>query len=70
MLTAEIKEEEQCKMEKMYRVLLANHSEDFSSKLAGVLKKSDRYAVVGTANDGVRAIELLHQVRQIGRAHV
>ena len=50
-------------MEKMYRVMLANHSEDFSSKLAGVLKKSDRYAVVGTANDGVRAIELLHQVR-------
>ena len=50
-------------MEKMYRVLLANHSEEFSAKLASVLKQSDRYAVVGTANDGVRAIDLLRQVR-------
>lgn len=50
-------------MEKMYRVLLANHSEEFSAGLASVLKQSDRYAVVGTANDGARAIELLRQVR-------
>ena len=50
-------------MEKMYRVLLANHSESFSTSLAGILKQSDRYAVVGTANDGARAIELLRQVR-------
>lgn len=50
-------------MEKMYRVLLANNSEEFTTKLAGILKQSDRYAVVGTANDGTRAIELLRQVR-------
>ena len=50
-------------MEKMYRVLLANNSEEFSNKLASVLKQSDRYAVVGAANDGARAIDLLRQVR-------
>ncbi len=48
-------------MEKMYRVLLANSSEDFSTKLAATLKQSDRYAVVGIANDGVRAIDLLRE---------
>ncbi|MBQ3216366.1 MAG: sporulation transcription factor Spo0A [Oscillospiraceae bacterium] len=48
-------------MEKMYRVLLANSSEDFSTKLAATLKQSDRYAVVATANDGLRAVELLRQ---------
>lgn len=46
-------------MEKMYRVLLANSSEDFSNKLGSILQNSDRYTVVGTANDGLRAIELL-----------
>ena len=50
-------------MEKMYRVLLANSSEDFSTKLAATLKQSDRYAVVATANDGVKAIELLREVK-------
>ena len=50
-------------MEKLYRVLLANSSEDFSSKLAAVLKQSERYAVVGTANDGARAIDLLREVK-------
>ncbi len=50
-------------MEKMYRVLLANSSEDFSTMLAATLKQSDRYAVVGAANDGVRAIDLLREVK-------
>ena len=50
-------------MEKMYRVLLANSSEDFSASLSAILKQSDRYVVVGTAHDGVRAIELLREVR-------
>lgn len=50
-------------MEKMYRVLLANSSEEYTKKLTGVLKQSDRYAVVGTANDGVRATELLREVK-------
>ena len=50
-------------MEKLYRVLLANSSEEFSDKLAATLKQSDRYAVVGTANDGIRAIELLKEVK-------
>lgn len=50
-------------MDKMYRVMLANSSEDYSANLAAVLKQSDRYAVVGTANDGVRAIELLREVK-------
>lgn len=46
-------------MEKMYRVLLANSSEDFSTRLTSVLQQSQHYTVVGTASDGVRAIELL-----------
>ena len=50
-------------MEKLYRVLLANSSEEFSDKLAATLKQSDRYAVVGTANDGIRAMELLKEVK-------
>ncbi len=50
-------------MEKMYRVLLANSTEDFTDNLAATLKQSDRYAVVATANDGIRAIELLRESR-------
>ena len=46
-------------MEKMYRVLLANSSEDFSNQLRDTLQNSDRYTVVGTASNGLRAIELL-----------
>ncbi len=50
-------------MEKLYRVMLANNSEDFSVTLAATLKQSDRYAVVGYANDGVRAADLLREVK-------
>lgn len=50
-------------MEKMYRVMLANSSEDFSNILTATLKQTDRYAVVGTANDGIRAMELLKEVK-------
>ena len=50
-------------MEKMYRVLLANSNEDFSSDLAGVLKQSERYGVVASASNGVRAIELLKETK-------
>lgn len=50
-------------MEKMYRVLLANSSEAYSQDLSAVLKQSDRYAVVGTANDGLHAIELLRETK-------
>ena len=50
-------------MEKMYRVLLANSSEDYSTNLTAVLKQSDRYAVVGVANNGVRAMELLRELK-------
>ncbi len=46
-------------MEKLYRVLLASSSEDFSEKLTSVLQQTERYALVGTASDGVRAMELL-----------
>ncbi len=49
-------------MEKMYRVMLANSSEDYSISLTATLKQSDRYAVVGYANDGVRASDMLHEV--------
>lgn len=70
-------------MEKMYRVLLANSSEEYTKKLTAVLKQSDRYAVIGTANDGIHATELLRESKpeflvvdmmlpqaEIGRAHV
>ncbi len=50
-------------MEKMYRVLLANGSDEFCEKLAATLKQTDRYAVVGTATDGVRAISLLRETK-------
>ncbi len=50
-------------MEKMYRVLLANSSEDFSARLTTVLQQTQRYAVVGTASDGLRAMELLRQLQ-------
>lgn len=50
-------------MEKLYRVMLANNSEDFSVTLAATLKQSDRYAVVGYANDGVRAADLLRELK-------
>ena len=46
-------------MEKMYRVLLATSSEDFSGKLGTILQNTDKYIVAGSANDGLRAIELL-----------
>lgn len=50
-------------MEKLYRVLLANSSEEFSEKLAAAIKQTDRYAIVGTANDGIRAIDLLRETK-------
>ena len=50
-------------MEKMYRVLLANSSEEFSEKLAAAIKQTDRYVIVGTANDGIRAIDLLRETK-------
>ncbi len=46
-------------MEKIYRVLLATHSEEFGEKLTTVIQQAERYGVVGMANDGVRAMELL-----------
>ena len=50
-------------MEKMYRVMLVNSNEEFTNSLAETLKQSDRYVVVGTANDGVRAMQLLPEVK-------
>lgn len=50
-------------METMYRVLLANGNEEFGGKLAVALKQTDRYAVVGTATDGVHAISLLRELK-------
>ena len=35
-------------MEKMYRVLLANGSEEFCGKLGVALKQTNRYSVVGS----------------------
>lgn len=49
-------------MEKMYRVLLANGSEEFCGKLGVALKQTNRYSVVGSACDGVRAISLLNRI--------
>lgn len=52
-------------MEKMYRVLLANGSEEFCGKLGVALKQTNRYSVVGSACDGVRAISLLKERNRI-----
>ena len=50
-------------MEKMYQVLLANGSEEFCGKLGVALKQTNRYSVVGSACDGVRAISLLKELK-------
>ncbi len=50
-------------MEKLYRVLLASSSEEFAIQLTATLKQSERYAVVATTNNGVRAMELLREVK-------
>ena len=50
-------------MEKLYRVLLASSSEDFSEKLTSVLQQTERYALIGTASDGIRAMELLRTTK-------
>ena len=50
-------------MEKMYRVMLVNSNEEFTNSLATTLKQSDRYVVVGTANDGIRAMQMLPEVK-------
>ena len=50
-------------MGKLYRVLLASSSEDFCGKLTNILQQTDRYTVVGAANDGVRAMDLLRNSR-------
>ena len=63
LINTEFLEEEIPIMEKMYRVLLANSSEDFSDKLRNVLQNTDRYSVVGAANDGLHAIELLKSTK-------
>lgn len=50
-------------MEKMYRVLIATSSEEFSEKLAAAIRQTDRYVIVGTANDGNHAIDLLRDTK-------
>ena len=50
-------------MEKMMRVLLANSNEDFTRNLSATLRQTERYAIVGTAPDGVSAMELLRQLK-------
>ncbi len=50
-------------MEKLYRVLLASSSEDFGEKLTSVLQQTERYALIGTVNDGVKAMELLRTTK-------
>ena len=59
LINTEFLEEESSTMEKSYRILLANSSEEFSDRLKALLQTTDRYSVIGTANDGLRAIELL-----------
>jgi len=50
-------------MEKMMRVLLANSNEDFTRNLSATLRQTERYAIIGTALDGVSAMELLRQLK-------
>ena len=48
-------------MESQIKILLVDANETFASQLASVLGQNPAFDVVGAANDGERAVELLHR---------
>ena len=50
-------------MDKRTSVLIADNSEEFCTSLSAALQRTDRFTVVGTANDGELAGRLLEELR-------
>ena len=49
-------------MEQTYKILIADSSEDFGLELRRALEKKPEWEVVGVANDGVHAIEMVQKL--------
>ena len=47
-------------MEHQTTVLIADSSEEFCAGLTAALQRTERFQVVGTANDGEQAIRLMN----------
>ena len=50
-------------MNNQIRVLIADANEGFTAQLSGFLGENPAFAVAGVANDGEKAVELLHTVQ-------
>ena len=50
-------------MEQTYKILIADSSEDFGLELRRALEKKPEWEVVGIANDGERAIEMVQKLK-------
>ena len=54
---------ETCQMNNQIRVLIADANESFTAQLSGFLGENPAFVVAGVANDGEKAVELLHTVQ-------
>lgn len=50
-------------MNNQIRVLIADANESFTAQLSGFLGENPAFVVAGVANDGEKAVELLHTVQ-------
>ena len=50
-------------MNNQIRVLIADANEGFTAQLSGFLGENSAFVVAGVANDGEKAVELLHTVQ-------
>ena len=50
-------------MNNQIRVLIADANEGFTAQLSGFLGENPAFVVAGVANDGEKAVELLHTVQ-------
>ena len=50
-------------MNNQIRVLIADANESFTAQLSGFLGENSAFVVAGVANDGEKAVELLHTVQ-------
>ena len=50
-------------MDQIYKILIADSSDDFCMELRQALERKPEWEVVGVANDGMRAMELMQQTQ-------
>ena len=50
-------------MDKRTSVLIADNSEEFCTSVSAALQRTDRFTILGTANDGEMAMKLLEEHR-------